>query len=50
MLNDLESLAVQLHECLAGLQHSEDARSIVSDIIHICGENINPHTISQYRN
>lgn len=46
MLNDLEDHVQKLHDCLSGGQFSELARSIISDIVYICGENINPQAIS----
>jgi hypothetical protein len=47
MLNELESLVTRLHECLVSTtQYSDESRSIVTDIIYTCGENMNVQTIS----
>ena len=48
MLGDLESHILKLHECLSGTQNPDFPRSIVSDIVYICGENINQQTICEY--
>ncbi|CAF0899355.1 unnamed protein product [Brachionus calyciflorus] len=47
MLNDLENYISSLHDCLIGNNQSgELAKSIVLDIVYLCGENINPQTIT----
>ena len=45
MLHKLESYVLKLHDCLGGSQFSDLSRSLVSDIVYICGENVNPQSI-----
>ena len=48
MLNDIEDRVLQLHDCLGvAIQNGEFARSVVSDIVHICGEIMNDQTIGK---
>ena len=49
MLNDLEELIITLHNCLIYSQNDESARSTASDIVHICGENINTQAVCKDR-
>ena len=47
MLNDIEINVQKLHECLSiGSNQPENAQSLISEIVHICGEKINSQTIS----
>ena len=47
MINDIELNVQNLHELLSVSASSSDyAQSLISDIVHICGENINNQTIS----
>jgi|LakMenEpi03Aug12_release.lakeMendotaPanAssembly.Ray.scaffolds.fasta_scaffold2934621_1 hypothetical protein len=48
MLNDIEINVQKLHECLliGGNNGAESAQSLFSEIVHMCGENINGQTIS----
>lgn len=41
MNTEFEELIVKLHECLLSPQSGDVARSIISDIIYMCGENLN---------
>ena len=50
MLNDLEGYVARLHSCLASAQEAELARQIISDIIYVCGENMNQQTIGKMAN
>jgi hypothetical protein len=45
MLHKLESYVLKLHDCLVGSQLSDLSRSLVSDIVYICGENVTPQAI-----
>ena len=45
MLHKLESYVLKLHDCLVGSQFSDLSRSLVSDIVYICGENVTPQAI-----
>ncbi len=47
MLSDLESYILKLHECLHTPQNGDLPRSIVSDIVYTCGQNINQQTIGE---
>ena len=48
MLNDIEINVQKLHECfiIGGNNGAESAQSLISEIVHICGEKINSQTIS----
>ena len=45
MINKLEKIIAQLHECLNGAQYSDYSRSLISNIIAICGETTNPQAV-----
>ena len=47
MLTDIESKVQELYECLSNSAAHDLARSLISDIIYICGENINDQTIGE---
>jgi hypothetical protein len=44
-MNELENHILKLHECLNSAHAGDVAKSMVSDIVYICGENISPQTI-----
>lgn len=46
MLNDIESDVQRLHECIANSYGPDYARSLISDIVFVCGETIGNQTIS----
>lgn len=49
MLSDLENYVLKLHECLVDASSAgELPRSIISDIVYKCGENISQQTICKY--
>lgn len=48
MQNDLEDLMCKLHTCLSP-ESDEDPRSVLSDIVHACGEDMNAQTISNQK-
>ncbi len=45
MLTDIENKVQELYGCLSDSSAHDLASSLVSDIIYICGENINDQTI-----
>lgn len=45
MVRELEDLISKLYECLLTPQNGDLPRSIVSDIVYLCSENLNSQAI-----